>query len=48
MDGMESVLNALPRRLRTAGWAVALPLVMLVCTVCGAAGRGRSDRKSVV
>jgi signal transduction histidine kinase len=33
MDGMESVLNALPQRLRAAGWAVALPLVMLVCTV---------------
>jgi hypothetical protein len=33
MDGMESVLNAVPQRLRAAGWAVALPLVMLVCIV---------------
>ena len=33
MDGMESVLNVLPQRLRAAGWAATLPLVMLVCTV---------------
>lgn len=31
MDGMESVPNALPQRLRAASWAVVLPLVMLVC-----------------
>jgi hypothetical protein len=33
MDGMETVLNALPQRLRAAGWSVALPPVMLVCIV---------------
>ncbi len=33
MDGMESVMNVLPRRLRSLGWAAWLPVVMLVCTV---------------
>ena len=33
MDGMESVPNALPQRLRAVGRAVVLPLVMLVCIV---------------
>jgi len=33
MDGMESVVNVLPRRLRSLGWAAWLPVVMLVCTV---------------
>jgi signal transduction histidine kinase len=31
MDAMESLLNALPQRLRAAGWAALLPVVMLVC-----------------
>jgi hypothetical protein len=33
MDGMESLLNAWPRRFRTLGWAALFPLVMLVFTV---------------
>ena len=32
MDGMESLLNVMPR-FRALGWAVLLPVVMLVCTV---------------
>jgi DNA-binding NarL/FixJ family response regulator len=31
---MESVLNALPRRLRALGWAALFPAVMCVCFVC--------------
>jgi hypothetical protein len=34
MDGMESVLNAVPRRLRVLGWAVLFPVVMCLCVVC--------------
>jgi signal transduction histidine kinase len=34
MDCMESVLNALPRRLRVLGWAVVFPVVMCLCFVC--------------
>ena len=34
MDTMESVVNALPRRLRALGWAGLFPFVMLVCFVC--------------
>src|ERR1700730_7221077 len=33
MGCMESVLNALPRRLRALGWAALFPVVMLVCFV---------------
>ncbi len=34
MGYMESVLNALPRRLRALGWAALFPVVMCVCFVC--------------
>jgi signal transduction histidine kinase len=34
MDGMSSLLlEAVPQRLRAAGWAVLFPVVMLVCTL---------------
>ena len=33
MGCMESVVNALPRRLHALGWAVLFPVVMLVCFV---------------
>jgi signal transduction histidine kinase len=34
MDCMESVLNALPWRLRVLGWAAVFPVVMCLCFVC--------------
>jgi signal transduction histidine kinase len=33
IEGMESPVNAQPRRLRALGWATLLPVVMLVCTL---------------